>query len=164
MAKVEQSFYTQFGSRPDNRIIAHELTVPVGKIKAMESVRRISVTSIDAPVNFMEDGYVLSEVIQDKETPSPLEELTKVRMSGDVDQALKRLTEREALVLRMRFGFGFQEHTLQEIATKWGLSRERIRQIEAEALSHLRGNQLLKDYTEGTPKRFKKRSIVSCRP
>jgi RNA polymerase primary sigma factor len=106
--------------------------------------------SVETPLGG-EDGAVLGDTLQST-FPSPLEETTHARLAAQTELLLSTLTPREASVLRMRFGIGEKgDHTLEEVGAKFALTRERIRQIEAKALSRLRGRgraQQLKPFIE----------------
>ncbi|GAF78769.1 unnamed protein product, partial [marine sediment metagenome] len=81
----------------------------------------------------------LGDFIEDKFIPSPPETVIHINLREQIDDALKTLTEREAKVLKMRFGLGDgNEHTLEEVGQQFKVTRERIRQIEAKALRKLK--------------------------
>src|SRR5579859_6273456 len=81
----------------------------------------------------------VSDFIEDTHSPSPFESTTQRLLQRDVEEALSVLPERQRHILLLRFGLdGNDSHTLEEIALVFGLSRERIRQLEKEALHRLR--------------------------
>ena len=81
----------------------------------------------------------LEEVLSDPEAPSALDEIERARLADQARRGLSRLDDRERSILTWRFGLdGGEEHTLQEIGERLGLSRERARQLEARALAKLR--------------------------
>jgi len=88
--------------------------------------------------------------IEDEETPTPMEMTYQAMMREQIDEVLATLSPREARILRMRFGLDSgRAYTLEEVGLKFGLTRERIRQIEGKALRQLRHPhkaRLLKDY------------------
>ena len=88
----------------------------------------------------MDDPRVVREILatDDEHTPSPEELATAAELRLRLSEQLAQLTPRESAVLRRRFGFGCSEHTLEQVGNEFGLSRERIRQIEAKALRKLR--------------------------
>ncbi len=96
--------------------------------------------SLEQPIRAGEDSGELGDLIGDKESPDPIEQVEGHLLLERVEQAmLAELTPREAHILRLRYGLnGRQTYSLHEIGEKFGLSRERIRQIEAEALGKLR--------------------------
>ena len=88
----------------------------------------------------MDDPGIMEEVsnIADEGTPSPEKMETDVQMQNLLGEQVGRLTPREATILRRRFGIDCDEHTLEEVGKEFGVTRERIRQIEAMALRKLR--------------------------
>ena len=94
--------------------------------------------SLDSPINERTDTY-LRDVIQDPQTLSPASTAEGIRRREKIMQWLRDLPEREQTVITLRFGLdGGQAHTLEEIGQELGLTRERVRQIETEALGKLR--------------------------
>ena len=106
-------------------------------------------TSLDAAVGEDEDSS-LGDFIQDEDTVSPEEAATYELLKEHIDETLDLLTPREQKILRMRFGLeDGRSHTLEEVGQEFGVTRERIRQIEAKALTKLRkhkDSKRLKDY------------------
>ena len=105
--------------------------------------------ALERPVG--EDGdSEFGDFIEDQDSPSPVEVATSNLLQETIEEVLAELTPRQSHILRLRFGLGDGEpHTLEEIASKFGLSRERIRQLEKEALRRLRHPRLahnLRDY------------------
>ena len=107
--------------------------------------------SLDSPVG-EEDESNLGDFIQDESADSPADAATKVMLSNAVGEVLGELSEREQDIVRLRFGLdGGQAKTLEEVGKEFGVTRERIRQIEAKALRKLRHpsrSRKLKDYLE----------------
>jgi RNA polymerase primary sigma factor len=108
--------------------------------------------SLDEPVG--DDGDTLMQnYIENENAPNPFIEVRQNFLTDDVNEALKVLTEREAQILTMRFGLGsMRPHTLKELGEFFGLTRERIRQIQKGALRKLRSPSVrkkLRDYYEG---------------
>lgn len=123
------------------------MDMPVDKISdAMKiSGRHISV---DAPFVEGEDNSLLDVLVNDD---SPIADKTLINesLSREIDRALSTLTERESEIIKMFFGIGYQEMTLEEIGENFGLTRERVRQIKEKAIRRLRQNsrsKLLKSY------------------
>jgi RNA polymerase primary sigma factor len=128
-----------------------ELSATLGcEAQEIEALHRtnLSMIYLDQPVT--EDGALLLETLTDDHTPQPDELLATATLQQRVAACLATLTEREALILRLRYGFDTDHpHTLQEVGDRLGLSRERIRQLEKEAFAKLRQPQraaLLADF------------------
>lgn len=95
--------------------------------------------SLETP--YGEDGSTLHECIPSNKIQSPIDTILKGQLFNETEEILKRLTPREEKILRLRFGIGVQaEHTLQEIGEVLGVSRERIRQLEATALHKIKSS------------------------
>jgi len=95
--------------------------------------------SLETP--YGEDGSNLHECIPSSKIPSPIDNILKGQLFNETHEILKELTPREEKILRLRFGIGVpSEHTLQEIGEVLGVSRERIRQLEATALNKIKSS------------------------
>ncbi|MFC1727087.1 RNA polymerase sigma factor RpoD [Patescibacteria group bacterium] len=130
----------------------------IGEVMEMgpERVREIfkiaqDVTSLEKPVGDDEDSF-LGDFIKDTSTPSPYDTASKQLLKENIEEVLDTLSDREARVLKMRFGLdGYQPMTLEEVGREFGVTRERIRQIEAKALRKLKHpsrRKKLQDYLE----------------
>ena len=108
-------------------------------------------TSLEAPVGDEEDS-MLGDFIQDTSQPSPIEAASRELLKENIEEVLSTLTDREARVLKMRFGLdGKRPMTLEEVGREFGVTRERIRQIEAKALRKLKHpsrRKKLQDYLD----------------
>jgi RNA polymerase primary sigma factor len=140
----------KLGYEPSAAEIAQELDIPVSKVKTVFKISQ-GTASLQAPVG--EDGdSVLGDFIEDSLQLSPYEEASRELLKENIDEVLSSLTDREAKVLRMRFSLdGDQPHTLEEVGRHFGVTRERIRQIEAKALRKLKHpsrRHKLQDYLE----------------
>jgi RNA polymerase primary sigma factor len=137
MAQVAQRLEMKYGQRPTPEEIAAEMGESPSKIRQM--MRWASrPLSLEQPVG--EEGDIeLGDFVEDQSTPEP-EEMTDAHLLTEtLDELLSVLTAREARILRLRYGLqDGQTRTLHQVAQKFGLSRERIRQIEREALAKLR--------------------------
>jgi RNA polymerase primary sigma factor len=140
VAKVAGELEQCLGRELDTADIAEALDVPEEKVAlALASVRQP--TSLETPVT--EDGGTLGDVLPDDDLTSPDEEARKSLLRSHVQDVLEKLTERERTVVQLRFGLeGHRAHTLGEIGAQLQLTRERVRQIEAEALAKLRQTDL----------------------
>ena len=118
--------------------IARKMELPIEKVqKALEIARRRNATSLETPMG--EEDSHLGDFIADRGSVSPEEATIQKDRAEQVYLILATLTPREEKVLRRRFGIGEEtEHTLQEVGDEFGLTRERIRQIQAKALTKLR--------------------------
>jgi RNA polymerase primary sigma factor len=109
--------------------------------------------SLDSPVGEADDSN-LSDFIEDQQAEAPDEEAARQMLNDAVKEALGELNEREQQVVRLRFGLDGEgtPHTLEEVGKQFGVTRERIRQIESKTLAKLRHphrSQKLRDYLEG---------------
>ncbi len=125
------------GQAPTNQQVAEYLGVDVEKI---EMLRLISLTPVSLETRVGPDGdSSLEELIEDKSAPSPLDGLLQGNLPQETAGVLDILPEIEREILQLRYGIGCgREHTLQEIGERFGLTRERIRQLELKALEKLR--------------------------
>ena len=128
----------EIGRSPNPDEIARKMELPLEKVKkALEIARRRCAISLETPMG--EEDSTLGEIIADRGSVSPEESTIQKDRAKQVSVILATLTPREEKVLRRRFGIGEEtEHTLQEVGDEFGLTRERIRQIQAKALTKLR--------------------------
>lgn len=144
LASLEQ----QFEREPSAEEVANELDLSPRDVK--ESLRNSGRhVSMDAPLSQSEDGS-LYDVLDNKDTPSPDDELLKESLRREIDRAISTLTEREANIIRLYFGLNSKNpYTLEEIGEEFGLTRERVRQIKEKAvrrLKHTSRSKILKSY------------------
>ncbi len=132
--------------RPSAEELADELDVPVEKISDTMKVSGRHV-SVDAPFVDGEDNSLL-DVLPNNDSPMADSTLNQESLSREVNRALDQLNPRERDILKMFFGIGCQEMTLEEIGAKFDLTRERVRQIKEKAIRRLKGqkSKLLKAY------------------
>jgi len=128
----------ELGRTPTNEEIAGRLNTTVHKVEELRAISRDPV-SLDLPVG--RDGEsVLGDLLENRGIASLTDAVLENDVREETADVLKTLSPGEEKIVRMRFGIGFdKEHTLEEIAQDFDLTRERIRQIEAKALRHLRG-------------------------
>ena len=133
----------ELGRAPKDEEIASKLETTVAKVQDLRALSRDPV-SLDLPVG--KDGEsVLGDLIEGRSAESILDPLMARDVRDETSDVLKALTPSEEKVIRMRFGIGYdREHTLEEIAREFGLTRERIRQIEMKALQKLRSSESAK--------------------
>ena len=123
------------------------MEIPVDKISDTLKVSGRHI-SVDAPFVEGEDNSLLDVLVND-DSPMADRSLVNESLSKEIDRALSTLTEREKDIIQMFFGINTQEMTLEEIGDKFGLTRERVRQIKEKAIRRLRANsrsKLLKAY------------------
>ena len=127
----------ELGRTPTNEEIGRRMDIPVEKVQKLKTISRDPV-SLETPVG-REGESVLGDLIEDRRVSSPVDAVIERNVRNETAGILKTLSPREELVIRLRFGIGCErEHTLEEIGQEFDVTRERIRQIEAEALGHLR--------------------------
>ena len=135
--RCNRKLVQELGREPTVEEIAAELGLPVEKI--IEANRTAADTlSLDTPVGDEEDTSIGS-FVEDERTPGPADATSNALLADALKEILDTLTEREADVLRMRFGmYDGRSHTLEEVGQIFGVTRERIRQIENKAIRKLR--------------------------
>jgi len=117
--------------------LASELDMLPEKVEWMMEVSRVPL-SLESPVGDEEDSE-LGMFVEDEISPSPTQAVYQTMLRERVDEVLSTLSPREARILRLRFGLDDNHpYTLEEVGAKFGLTRERIRQIEGKALRRLR--------------------------
>jgi len=124
--------------------IAKEMGLSVDKVKHIARIAQKTV-SLETPVGDSDEESVLADFVKDEDIPSPTKEAARTLLRERLKEILKDLTPREQKILSMRFGLedGIT-HTLQEVGEVFGVTRERIRQIEAKALEKIRKHRDIK--------------------
>ncbi|MBR0447565.1 MAG: sigma-70 family RNA polymerase sigma factor, partial [Clostridia bacterium] len=130
--------------------IAVEIGMPVDKVREIMRVAQEPV-SLETPIGEEEDSH-LGDFIPDDDAPAPADAASHTLLKEQLEEVLQSLTEREAKVLRLRFGLDDgRPRTLEEVGKEFDVTRERIRQIEAKALRKLRHpsrSKKLKDFLD----------------
>jgi RNA polymerase primary sigma factor len=128
----------ELNREPTNEEIAVAMEMDVDKVEYVMKIKQ-DITSLDANVRDDDDDSVLGDFIEDDEAVSPEDAATTQLLKEQVKGMLGVLTDREQKILKMRFGLeDGKSHTLEEVGQEFAVTRERIRQIEAKALSKLR--------------------------
>lgn len=136
--KTTHELEQKLGRAPTNEELAEKLEVPVDKIEWMLRVSWLPL-SLESPINDDEEDSELGQFIEDQQTPTPIQSAYAKLLREKIEEVLDTLPPREARILRLRFGLdNGHSYTLEEVGEKFGLTRERIRQIESKALRRLR--------------------------
>ncbi len=134
---ISRRLEQELGREPTPEEIAQEMKLPPKKVGWMLKIAQRPL-SLEKPVGEEKDSE-LGDFIEDQERPTPPELASRRLLREEIEEMLNALTPREARVLQLRFGLvDGRSHTLKEVGEKFGVTRERIRQIESEALRRLR--------------------------
>ena len=148
--RTSQRLMQSLGREPTPEEIGDELDLSADRVREIFKISQ-EVTSLDTKVGEDEDSS-LGDFIADESSPSPVDTASKQLLKDHLDEVLDTLSEREAKVLELRFGLdGGQPRTLEEVGKVFGVTRERIRQIEAKALRKLKHpsrRRKLQDYLD----------------
>ena len=148
--KTNSQLLHKNGRDPTAEEIAAELDMPVDKVREILRVAQEPV-SLETPIGEEEDSH-LGDFIPDDDAPAPADAASMLLLKEQLNDVLRTLTPREAKVLALRFGLeDGHPHTLEEVGSEFGVTRERIRQIEAKALRKLRHpsrSKRLKDFLD----------------
>ena len=148
--RISRKLMQDLGREPTAEEIGDELEITPDRVREILKISQ-EVTSIDAKVGDDEDSF-LGDFIEDTSQPSPVDQASRELLKESLEDVFKTLSEREAKVLRFRFGLGGSKPmTLEEVGREFGVTRERIRQIEAKSLRKLRHpsrRKKLQDYLE----------------
>jgi len=149
LLRTQRRMTQDLNREPTYEELGKELEMDVEKVEHIMKIKQ-DISSIDAPVKDSEEDSVLGDFIEDEDNETPDEIATNQLLKDDIKSALAILTDREQKILKMRFGMDTGKyHTLEEVGREFGVTRERIRQIESKALSKLRKNRdakKLRDY------------------
>jgi len=147
LIRTTRQLVQEFGREPTHQEIAAKMSMPVEKVRAILRIAKEPI-SLETPLG--EDGdSSLGDLIEDKNALDPGSGVVDRHLSDETRRALASLTPREEKILRLRFGIGeASDHTLEEVGRDFSVTRERIRQIEAKALSKLRKAERAKQLRE----------------
>jgi RNA polymerase primary sigma factor len=138
LLRTQRRMTQELNREPTIEELAAEMEMEPEKIEYVMKIKQ-DITSLDANVRDDDDDSVLGDFIEDEDAQSPEEAATTQLLKEQVKDMLSVLTEREQKILKMRFGLeDGKSHTLEEVGQEFSVTRERIRQIEAKALSKLR--------------------------
>jgi len=150
LIRVSRQLLQELGREPTPEEIAKEMDLSVERVREIMKIAQEPV-SLETPIGEEEDSH-LGDFIEDQEAPAPAEEASFQMLKEQLEGVLDTLTPREEKVLRLRFGLDDgRSRTLEEVGQVFGVTRERIRQIEAKALRKLRHpsrSKKLKDFLD----------------
>ncbi len=148
LARVQRQLTLELNREPTEEELAKKMNTSVEKIREIYKISQDPV-SLETPIGEEDDSH-LGDFIKDERSLSPEEFATNEMLKDEISQVLETLTEREEKVVRLRFGLeDGKPRTLEEVGQMFGVTRERIRQIEAKALRKLRHpsrSRKLRDY------------------
>ena len=150
LVRVSRQLLQKLGRDPKPEEIAEEMEVSVERVREIQKIAQEPV-SLETPIGEEEDSH-LGDFIEDHDAPAPAEAASFLLLKEQLGDVLNTLTEREKKVLILRFGItDGRARTLEEVGQSFGVTRERIRQIEAKALRKLKHpsrSRKLKDFLE----------------
>ena len=150
LIRVSRQLLQELGREPTPEEIAKEMDMPVERVREITKIAQEPV-SLETPIGEEEDSH-LGDFIEDQDALAPAEAASFLMLKEQLEEVLESLTPREERVLRLRFGLDDgRTRTLEEVGQVFGVTRERIRQIEAKALRKLRHpsrSKKLKDFLE----------------
>lgn len=150
LIRVSRQLLQELGRDPTPEEIAKAMDISVERVREIQKIAQEPV-SLETPIGEEEDSH-LGDFIEDEDAPAPAEAASFILLKEQLENVLETLTSREEKVLRLRFGLDDgRSRTLEEVGQEFGVTRERIRQIEAKALRKLRHpsrSRKLKDYLD----------------
>jgi RNA polymerase primary sigma factor len=148
LIRTSRHLVQELGREPTPEEVGEEMGITPDKVREILKIAQEPV-SLETPIGEEEDSH-LGDFIEDEEAPAPVEAASFLLLKEQIEEVLDTLNEREQRVLKLRFGLDDgKARTLEEVGREFGVTRERIRQIEAKALRKLRHPQRskkLKDY------------------
>ena len=148
LARIQRQLTLELNREPSEQELAKKMNMSIDKVRDIYKISQEPV-SLETPIGEEDDSH-LGDFIKDERNMSPEEYATNEMLKDEISEVLLTLTEREEKVIRLRFGLqDGKSRTLEEVGQMFGVTRERIRQIEAKALRKLRHpsrSRKLKDY------------------
>ncbi len=148
--RLSRHLLQELGREPTLEEIAEKMELPLDKIKEIIKTAQEPI-SLESPIG-KEDDRHLGDLIEDEESPAPPKLASNTLLKEQMNSALTTLTQREKSILELRFGItGGYPHTLEEVGREFGVTRERIRQIQEKAIRRLRHpnrSRNLRDYLD----------------
>ena len=148
LIRTSRHLLQKLGREPTPEELSKELEMPIDKVMEIQKIAQDPV-SLETPIGEEDDSH-LGDFIQDEDSPAPQDAAAYTLLKEQLEEVMSTLTQREAKVLRLRFGLDDgKARTLEEVGREFDVTRERIRQIEAKALRKLRHpsrSKKLKDY------------------
>ncbi len=137
VTRTSRALVHELGREPTSDEIGKRMDIPASKVRKVRKVAQETI-SLETPVGYEEDSH-LADLIEDRGVVSPADAVININLKEMTEEVLNTLTPREERIIKMRFGLeDGTEHTLEEVGQTFGVTRERIRQIEAKALRKLR--------------------------
>jgi RNA polymerase primary sigma factor len=144
LVRTTRQMVQTLGREPTSAEIAQQMDIPESKVRKVRKIMRVPI-SLETPIGEEGDSH-LSDLIEDRAQISPAEAVINVNVRERTAHVLRTLSPREEKIIRMRFGMeDGSEQTLEEVGHSFGVTRERIRQIEAKALRKLRHHSRSRD-------------------
>jgi RNA polymerase primary sigma factor len=135
--KAEVKLRETFDREPTDEEVAHDIGLDAGRVRRYREASRAPV-SLDSPIGH-EDSTPISEIVADSNAAAPFDQIVEANDNELVQEVLATLDARESRILAMRFGLDDRKpKTLEEVAERFGVTRERIRQIQEQALQKMR--------------------------
>ena len=147
LGQVKQRLWHEHGHEPSRDEIALKMGVSLERVENLIELGGKDVTSLELPIG--EEGSLFGDFIEDQSSPQPEEQAVESSLGEKLRRAMETLTARERRIIETRFGLGDERsRTLEDIGSEFGLTKERIRQIEKEALAKLRHRSRSRELTD----------------